>query len=74
MKSAAVVAGVIMTLGMAAPAMADSGASGSALDSPGILSGNVLQAPIDIPVNVCGNSVNFLSLLNPTIGNTCVNH
>jgi hypothetical protein len=72
-KCAAVAAGAIMALGMAAPAMADSGASGAASHSPGILSGNVTEIPIDIPINVCGNSINVLSLLNPTIGNTCVN-
>ncbi|MGW3492387.1 chaplin [Streptomyces sp. NPDC001020] len=72
-KCAAVVAGAIMTLGMAAPAMADSGASGAASNSPGFLSGNVTEIPIDIPINVCGNSIGVLSLLNPSIGNTCTN-
>lgn len=41
--------------------------------SPGVVSGNVIQVPLDIPVNVCGNSVNIIALLNPAIGNTCVN-
>ncbi|AJE40758.1 hypothetical protein BJY54_002441 [Streptomyces nodosus] len=72
-KSAAVVAGAIMTLGMAAPAMADSGAEGSAVNSPGVLSGNVIQVPVHIPVNACGNTLNVIALLNPSFGNACVN-
>ncbi|MFI7503458.1 chaplin [Streptomyces sp. NPDC049687] len=54
-------------------ATADSGASGIAEHSPGVLSGNVVQVPIHVPVNVCGNTVNFGGLLNPAFGNTCVN-
>ena len=72
-KSAAVVAGAIMTLGMAAPAMADTGADGSAVSSPGVLSGNVIQVPVGVPINLCGNSLGALSLLNPAYGNACSN-
>ncbi|MEV6399606.1 chaplin [Streptomyces sp. NPDC051907] len=72
-KAAAVVAGLIMALGSAAPAMADADATGAAIGSPGVLSGNVIQVPINIPINVCGNSVNILALLNPTGGNICIN-
>ncbi|MCQ9134912.1 MULTISPECIES: chaplin [Streptomyces] len=72
-KSAAVVAGLILALGGAAPAFADAGANGAAVGSPGVLSGNVIQVPIHIPVNVCGNTINVLALLNPAAGNTCVN-
>ncbi|MFF1449426.1 chaplin [Streptomyces sp. NPDC058274] len=72
-KSAAVVAGAIMALGMAAPAFADAGAEGAAVGSPGVLSGNVVQVPIHVPVNVCGNSVDVIALLNPTFGNVCTN-
>jgi hypothetical protein len=38
-----------------------------------VLSGNVIQVPVHVPVNVCGNTVNIVALLNPAIGNTCVN-
>ncbi|MFC3577666.1 chaplin [Streptomyces yaanensis] len=62
-----------MALGMAAPAMADSGADGAAANSPGVLSGNVIQVPVHVPVNACGNSVNVLALLNPAFGNACTN-
>ncbi|MET8692849.1 chaplin ChpD [Streptomyces bauhiniae] len=72
-KSAAVIAGAILALGGAAPAFADAGAEGAAVGSPGVLSGNVVQVPIHIPVNVCGNSVNVIALLNPAFGNACVN-
>ncbi|GAQ57060.1 chaplin [Streptomyces acidiscabies] len=54
-------------------AAADSGAQGVAEHSPGVLSGNVLQVPVHVPVNVCGNSVDVIGLLNPAFGNTCVN-
>lgn len=73
-KVAAVVAGIIMALGSAAPAMADSDADAWAAHSPGVLSGNVVQVPIHVPVNVCGNTVNVIALLNPAFGNTCVNN
>ncbi|WP_437029715.1 chaplin ChpD [Streptomyces sp. enrichment culture] len=72
-KSAALVAGALMALGMAAPAVADSGAQGAAIGSPGVLSGNVIQVPVHVPVNVCGNTVNVIGLLNPAFGNVCVN-
>ncbi|WP_313905472.1 chaplin [Streptomyces sp. SLBN-31] len=73
-KTAAVVAGVIMALGMAAPAFADAEAEGLAIGSPGFLSGNVIQFPIDAPLNECGNSTDVTSLLSPVIGNRCINH
>ncbi|MCF3105087.1 chaplin [Streptomyces roseoverticillatus] len=48
-------------------------ANGVAKGSPGVVSGNVIQVPIQIPLNVCGNSIDIIGLLNPTFGNTCVN-
>jgi hypothetical protein len=48
-------------------------ATGAAVGSPGILSGNVVQIPIHIPINVCGNTVNVIGALNPAFGNTCIN-
>ncbi|MGW0705289.1 chaplin [Streptomyces sp. NPDC002643] len=59
--------------GTAGVATADSEAKGVAAHSPGVLSGNVLQVPIHIPVNVCGNTVNIVGLLNPAFGNKCFN-
>ncbi|MFG2429421.1 chaplin [Streptomyces sp. NPDC048590] len=72
-KVAAVAAGTLMALGAAAPAMADSGAEAAAVGSPGVLSGNIIQVPVHIPVNVCGNTVNVVGLLNPAFGNVCIN-
>ena len=64
---------VAAVLGAAGAAAADSGASGAAQNSPGVISGNVIQVPVHVPVNVCGNSVDIVGLLNPAFGNTCVN-
>ncbi|GGT40686.1 chaplin [Streptomyces chromofuscus] len=72
-KTAAVVAGAIMALGMATPAFADSGAGAAAVGSPGVVSGNVVQVPVHVPINVCGNTVNFIAALNPAFGNVCIN-
>ncbi|MFJ2785965.1 MULTISPECIES: chaplin [unclassified Streptomyces] len=60
-------------VGGASAASADAGASGAAVGSPGVLSGNLVQVPIHLPVNACGNSVSVIGLLNPAFGNTCVN-
>jgi hypothetical protein len=71
--AAAAVTGGLVLAG-AGMAVADSGAQGAAVHSPGVLSGNVVQVPIHIPVNACGNTVSVIGLLNPAFGNTCVNH
>ncbi|MFI6474547.1 MULTISPECIES: chaplin ChpH [unclassified Streptomyces] len=70
--AAAAITGGLVLAG-AGLAVADAGAQGAAVKSPGVLSGNVVQAPIHIPVNVCGNTVSVIGLLNPAFGNTCVN-
>ncbi|MEU6213706.1 chaplin ChpH [Streptomyces sp. JL4002] len=62
-----------LVLAGAGMAVADAGAQGAAIGSPGVLSGNVVQVPVHIPVNVCGNTINVIGLLNPAFGNTCVN-
>lgn len=59
--------------GAAGAASADAQAEGAAVGSPGVLSGNLGQVPVHVPINVCGNSVNFVGALNPTFGNVCVN-
>ncbi|MZF90447.1 chaplin [Streptomyces sp. SID5643] len=58
-------------LAFAGTASANDGPVGIATDSPGVLSGNVIQIPIDINANVCGNSINVIGLLNPAFGNEC---
>jgi LPXTG-motif cell wall-anchored protein len=59
--------------GAGASGMSGATAEGRAEGSPGVLSGNNLSAPVDVPVNVCGNSVDVVGLLNPTFGNHCAN-
>ncbi|MFF7237242.1 chaplin family protein [Streptomyces collinus] len=54
-------------------ALADTGAQGAAQHSAGVLSGNTVQVPVDVPVNVCGNSVDAAAALNPAFGNSCAN-
>ncbi|MEX2982724.1 chaplin [Streptomyces sp. C36] len=74
-KAAVLTAAVGTTLtGAAGLAVADSGAQGAAVGSPGVISGNVIQVPIHIPINLCGNTINIVALLNPTFGNTCINN
>ncbi|MET7284472.1 chaplin [Streptomyces sp. NPDC005573] len=66
-------AAVAAVAGAAGAASADSGAGAAAAQSPGVLSGNAIQVPIHVPVNVCGNTIDVIGLLNPAFGNTCVN-
>ncbi len=70
--AAAAAAGGLVLAG-AGLASADAGAQGAAVHSPGVVSGNNIQAPVHIPVNACGNTISVVGLLNPTFGNTCVN-
>ncbi|MFF7331259.1 chaplin family protein [Streptomyces sp. NPDC008150] len=60
-------------LAMAAPVYADAGADGAAAGSPGAVSGNTVQLPVNVPVNLCGDTVSVVGLLNPAMGNKCVN-
>ncbi|MEW2635318.1 chaplin [Streptomyces sp. NPDC048389] len=68
----AMAAGAVL-MGGASAASADAGAQGVAAYSPGVGSGNLIQVPIHIPVNACGNTVSVIGLLNPSFGNTCIN-
>ncbi|MBM7438158.1 MULTISPECIES: chaplin family protein [unclassified Streptomyces] len=49
------------------------GAHGQAVGSPGVVSGNLVQVPVSVPVNVVGNTVNVVGLLNPAFGNLGLN-
>jgi hypothetical protein len=62
-----------LVLAGAGLAVADAGAQGAAVHSQGVASGNVVQVPVHVPVNVCGNTVSVIGLLNPAFGNTCIN-
>ncbi|BCL30548.1 chaplin [Streptomyces aurantiacus] len=73
-KAAGVALGTgAVVLSGASLAMADADAAGKAVGSPGVASGNVIQVPLHIPVNLCGNTVDIIALLNPTFGNECAN-
>jgi hypothetical protein len=63
-----------LLLGGAGVAAASAGAEGAAVGSPGVLSGNLIQVPVHIPVNACGLTVNVVGILNPAFGNTCINN
>ncbi|MEU5202282.1 chaplin family protein [Streptomyces pseudogriseolus] len=69
--AAAAATGILSLYGT--PALADSFAGGGAEDSPGVLSGNTVQAPVHVPVNACGNTVTAVGALNSASDNTCVN-
>ncbi|MEU3659790.1 chaplin [Streptomyces sp. NPDC032940] len=69
--AAAAATGILSLSGT--PALADSIAVGATDDASGLLSGNNVQAPIDVPVNVCGNTIGVLAVGNGTHGNECGN-
>ncbi|MBP5863635.1 chaplin [Streptomyces scabiei] len=69
MVVAAAATGLLSLYGTSA--LADTGAHGAASNSPGVASGNAVEVPVTVPVNVCGNTVDAASLANPSIGNEC---
>lgn len=77
-KAAAVtmIAGGIIAAGAGAASATGhggAGAHGVAAHSPGVASGNLVQVPVHVPVNVVGNTVNVIGLLNPAFGNFGLN-
>ncbi|GHH04302.1 chaplin [Streptomyces lanatus] len=74
-KAAAVtmVAGGLLAAGAGMASATDAHAEGKAVGSPGIASGNLVQAPVHVPVNISGNSVNVVGIMNPAFGNLAVN-
>lgn len=63
------VAGGIVAAGAGVASAHGAEAEGKALNSPGVASGNAVQVPVHVPVNVSGNTVNVIGLLNPAFGN-----
>ncbi|KUJ67230.1 chaplin [Streptomyces albus subsp. albus] len=63
-----------LVLAGAGLACADAGAKGAAVASPGVVSGNVVQVPVHLPVSVCGNTIDVIGLLDPAFGNVCINN
>ncbi|WP_327069996.1 MULTISPECIES: chaplin family protein [unclassified Kitasatospora] len=67
-------AGGLMLAGAGvAAAHGGAGAEGAAVHSPGVVAGNVVQVPVHVPVNVCGNTISVIGVLNPAFGNGCQN-
>jgi hypothetical protein len=73
-KAAAIGAAVVGMVAMGAgSAMASAGAEGVAAGSPGVISGNEIQIPVHVPINLCGDTIDVIGLINPDYGNTCIN-
>jgi hypothetical protein len=73
MTAAAVLAGAAL-MTCAGTAAADSDANGFAFGSPGLLSGNAIEVPVDLGLNLCGDSVDVIGVFNPALGSTCSTH
>ncbi|MBO1416567.1 chaplin [Streptomyces sp. FH025] len=71
--AATALAAVTVLAGAGTASAGDATANGAAIGSPGILSGNLIQVPINLEANVCGNSIDIIGLLNPAFGNICIN-
>ncbi|MFJ9415352.1 MULTISPECIES: chaplin [unclassified Streptomyces] len=71
--SAAAGVAVVGGAGIASAGGHGATAHGAVKNSPGVLSGNLVQTPLDMPINVCGNTLEAVGLLSPAFGNHCVN-
>ncbi|MCY0945581.1 chaplin [Streptomyces antarcticus] len=71
--AAVVAGGGLAVAGVGGLAHADADAAGKAERSPGLLSGNLVQLPVNAPVNLCGNTVSVVGVLNSATGNRCAN-
>jgi hypothetical protein len=49
-------------------------AVGHTANDPGVVSGNLIQVPVNLAVNLCGNTVSVIGLLNPAALNHCENY
>ncbi|MEU3921415.1 chaplin family protein [Streptomyces sp. NPDC002659] len=68
------IAGSLLAAGAGVASATDGAhADAYAVNSPGVLSGNVVQVPVHVPVNVVGNTVNVIGALNPAFGNVGYN-
>lgn len=56
----AMIAGAAAATMLAGPALADTNTSGDF----GFISGNQVQVPVNVPVNVCGNGIGVLGIGN----------
>lgn len=63
-----------LVLAGAGIAAADQGLQGASGDSPGLVSGNNIQAPVNVPANVCGNTITVIGSMNPSSGSACIGY
>ncbi|MER6075489.1 chaplin [Streptomyces sp. NPDC001817] len=68
---ATVALAAVVAAGVAGSAAASSGAEGATVNDPGVVSGNVIQVPVEVPVNACATTANVVGV--PSHGNLCVN-
>lgn len=70
------IAFAISTLAFAAPVKRFTGANADGKDenSPSIGSGNLVEAPVQLPVNVSDNAVGGIGGFDPAFGNESENH
>ncbi|MFD4261671.1 chaplin, partial [Streptomyces sp. NPDC058534] len=69
--AAAAATGILSLSGT--PALADSTAVAATEDSSGPLAGNNVSVPVSVPVNVCGNTIGVIGVLNRATGGSCDN-
>jgi hypothetical protein len=62
-----------MVLSGAGLAVADASAKEATVGSGGLVSGNKVQVPIHMPIQLCGTPVTVFGALNSTVGNVCKN-
>ncbi|TVL90699.1 chaplin [Streptomyces sp. SAJ15] len=72
----AIAASGLAVVGAGVASASDHGpqAQGKAVNSPGVASGNLVQEPVDAPVNVGGNTVTVVGAGNSAYDNLNVNH
>lgn len=70
---AAATGGLVLAAAGVASAHGGAAADGTAVGSPGVVSGNLVQVPVHVPVNACGNTVSVIGVLNPAFGDHCAN-
>ncbi|MEU4120587.1 chaplin [Kitasatospora sp. NPDC028055] len=70
---AAATGGLVLAAAGVASAHGGAAADGVAAGSPGVVAGNQVQVPVHVPVNLCGNTVSVIGVLNPAFGNHCAN-
>lgn len=69
----AVTSGLVLA-GAASAMAADATATGGAHNSPGVASGNNVQAPVNAPINVTGNGIDVIGVLDSVLGNSSSNN